>query len=191
MWSNTDKIMDTLQEIFMLMEKIEMEHMEMMKQDEKNVIETSLVSNLDLTGEYDKYKKAMQVLQAWTQKSSEDSYYAFFGKLWMYQRFVKKDLFGVSAQAQWMIGSLINMIIRCLSVLSLVLVIYTLFFISSESIVAEIIRTYSIRVACFGTALCITFFLPKNQLIFVVIRILISIVVWIILSTAVINNFWL
>ena len=92
MGTNSEKITDVLEDIFMLMEKIEINYLDDIKESEYSIVKDSFVSNVDITGEYGKYKKAQQVLKAWTAKSKDDNYYVFFGKIGLYQKFLWKEL---------------------------------------------------------------------------------------------------
>lgn len=93
MWSNVSRMTEILENVFKLMELIELNTLETMKQEELHIVTDSAISDIDISGEIDKYQRAQQVQAAWTAKSSDDSYYIFFGKAWLYQNFLKKDLF--------------------------------------------------------------------------------------------------
>lgn len=60
------------------METIETEHLDAMKEQEKQIFMSSSVSNVDVKGELDKFKKAQVVSDAGVEKSANDKYYAFF-----------------------------------------------------------------------------------------------------------------
>lgn len=92
MWSNVSRMTEILENVFKLMETIELTSLEEMKQEELHVMTDSVISDIDISWEIDKYKRAQQVSEAGTAKSSDDSYYIFFGKVWLYQSFLKKDL---------------------------------------------------------------------------------------------------
>ncbi|HMT01453.1 MAG TPA: hypothetical protein PKC14_03955 [Candidatus Absconditabacterales bacterium] len=89
--NNVDKMSILLEELFGVMEEIELEYLEVMKTNETKVMKNSLVSTLDVVSEYDKYKKAQKVTQAGVAKTYEDAYYAILGKGAIYQKFLQKD----------------------------------------------------------------------------------------------------
>ncbi len=94
MGTNIDKITDALEIIFGLMERIDLEYLEVQKEHEVAIMKDSLISDTDVVGELDKYNKAQKVQLAGTSKNAEDHYYIFFWKLWIYQKFLTKELFG-------------------------------------------------------------------------------------------------
>lgn len=92
MWTNREKVTETLEHIFGIMEQIDIQYLESQKAYEVKIMNDSLISNNDVAWELDKYNKAQKTHQAGTTKSSQDTYYIFFGKLWLYQTFLWKEL---------------------------------------------------------------------------------------------------
>lgn len=78
MGTNIDKITDALEIIFGLMERIDLEYLEVQKEHEVAIMKDSLISDTDVVGELDKYNKAQKVQLAGTSKNAEDHYYIFF-----------------------------------------------------------------------------------------------------------------
>lgn len=92
MWSNLEKATSVLEETFILMEGIETENLSQMKEEEQKIMNASIISNIDIIGELEKLKRANQTKQAGTKKNSSDLYYTYLGIVWLYQKFIIKDI---------------------------------------------------------------------------------------------------
>lgn len=92
MWSNLEKATSVLEETFVLMEGIETENLSQMKEEEQKIMSPSIISNIDIIGELEKLKRANQTKQAGTKKNSSDLYYTYLGIVWLYQKFIIKDI---------------------------------------------------------------------------------------------------
>lgn len=93
MWSNIEKATTVLEETFKLMEQIETANLSQMKEEEQKIMSASVVSNIDIISELEKLRRANQWEQAWTKKSSSDLYYTYLWIVWLYQKFILKDIF--------------------------------------------------------------------------------------------------
>lgn len=91
MGSNTSKMRSLISDSYRLMEEIEMEYLDQQKISETGVIANSVVTHLDLVREYEKYEKAQKVKKGKLDKTPSDTYYIFFGKIGMYQKFLGKE----------------------------------------------------------------------------------------------------
>ena len=92
MWSNLEKATNVLEEAFILMESIETQNLFQMKEEEQKVINSSVISNIDIVGELEKLKRANQTNEAGTKKRSSDLYYTYLWIAWLYQKFILKDI---------------------------------------------------------------------------------------------------
>lgn len=92
MWSNLEKATSVLEETFTLMESIETQSLSQMKEEEQKIMNSSVVSNIDIIGELEKLKRANQTNQAGTKKTSSDLYYTYLGIAGLYQKFILKDI---------------------------------------------------------------------------------------------------
>jgi uncharacterized protein YaaW (UPF0174 family) len=79
MGSNIEKATSVLEETFTLMEIIETQSLSEMKEEEEKIMSSSIISNIDIIGELEKFKRANQTEQAGTKKTSSDLYYTFLG----------------------------------------------------------------------------------------------------------------
>ena len=91
MGSNSSKMRALISDSYRLMEEIEMEYLDQQKVTEVTVIADSVVTHLDLVREYEKYEKAQKVKKGKLDKTPSDTYYIFFGKAGMYQKFLGKE----------------------------------------------------------------------------------------------------
>jgi hypothetical protein len=92
MWSNLEKATSILEESFILMESIETENLWKMKEEEQKIMNSSIISNVDIISELEKIKRANQTTQAGIKKNSSDLYYTYLGIAWLYQKFILKDI---------------------------------------------------------------------------------------------------
>lgn len=90
--TNSQKMTEILEGIYTLMESIDLDYLEYLKTNEFTVLKKSFVSNVDLEWEYNKYLKALKVWEVWINQNTQDRYYIFFWKRWVYQKFLQKDL---------------------------------------------------------------------------------------------------
>lgn len=92
MGSNVEKWIVLLEEVFGLMEKIEMQSMYKLKEQEQKIASNSVVSNVDIVSELEKLKRAQQTNQIGAKKTSSDLYYTYLGVVGLYQKFIAKDI---------------------------------------------------------------------------------------------------
>lgn len=92
MGSNIPKMRSLVSDAYKMMEEMEMQYLDQQKAAEATLIESSVVTHLDLIREYEKYEKAQKVKKGKLEKTPSDIYYIFFGKAGMYQRFLGKDI---------------------------------------------------------------------------------------------------
>lgn len=81
-----------MEEVFGLMEKIEMQSMYKLKEQEQKIASNSVVSNVDIVSELEKLKRAQQANQIGAKKTSSDLYYTYLGVVGLYQKFIAKDI---------------------------------------------------------------------------------------------------
>lgn len=91
MGSNSSKMRSLISDSYRLMEDVEMEFLDQQKVTEVSLIADSVVTHLDLVREYEKYEKAQKVKKGKLDKTPSDTYYIFFGKAGMYQKFLGKE----------------------------------------------------------------------------------------------------
>ncbi len=99
-----------LEQAFSLMEKVEMSEITTMKEEEQRVMSNSVISNIDIISELDKFKRAHDVQQAGMSQTASDIYYTLFGMSGLYQRFLAKDIVQSIRQLQQSIGNIVSLI---------------------------------------------------------------------------------
>lgn len=90
--SNVVKIRDLIGDLYKLMETAELIYLEEQKENEIQIAEWSIVTYLDIVAEREKYQKSKNMQKAWANKSWTDTYYMFFGTVWLYQKLLGKDI---------------------------------------------------------------------------------------------------
>ena len=73
-----EKSTQILEQVFKIMEKIELASINQMKMQEEQITDYSVVSNIDIVGELDKLKRAKQTNAAGMKKNNSDIYYTIF-----------------------------------------------------------------------------------------------------------------
>lgn len=97
MWKNVDKMAHMFENILLQMEKIEIEYLNKKRKEESSWIKYSVLSELDVLFEYDKYKRSKKVFK-WSSvsamnKTFDDYYYKTFGKSGVYMKLFLKDFY--------------------------------------------------------------------------------------------------
>lgn len=96
--TNVDKMLQLLEETLLLVNKLQNQYFTAIKMQEKPIRDWSIVTDVDVMQEYEKYERAKKVMQAWATKNKDDNYYIMFGKVGMYLRFLKKDIIEKSSK---------------------------------------------------------------------------------------------
>lgn len=126
MWSNMEKSTQILEQVFKIMEKIELASINQMKMQEEQITDYSVVSNIDIVGELDKLKRAKQTNAAGMKKNNSDIYYTIFWIVWLYQKFIAKDMMHKISKLQQIVTALIVETNIWLICISLIIVLYTI-----------------------------------------------------------------
>lgn len=90
--TNKAKMTEMLEQIFNLVEEINDEYFDFVKDQQKLVVKWSIVTNLNVIKEYDKYKKSLIVKELWISPSKDDNYYIFMAKAGILFRLLGKDI---------------------------------------------------------------------------------------------------
>ncbi len=121
MWSNLEKAISVLEETFVLMEDIETQSLSQMKEEEQKIMNSSVVSNIDIISELEKLKRANQTNEAGTKKNSSDLYYTYLGIVWLYQKFIVKDVINKLLQIRKILIYSIEYISFWITIISIIL----------------------------------------------------------------------
>lgn len=190
LWNNVDKMSILLEELFEVMEEVELEYLDTMKTNETKVMKDSLVSTLDVVSEYDKYQKAKKVTEAWVAKTYEDAYYAVLGKWAIYQKFLQKDFI---AQFQEIPSVLIKLYDYIDYFLLFALIEWCLLLMVWQDILKQPITPsryiYLIQLGAAGMVISLAKPLRNQKVIFLVLLLPITFLIWYWLQDFIISNF--
>jgi len=97
MWRNFDKIKETLDKLFLLMDKLHEEYLQYMIKNKQavNIFPNTVVTNIDTIREYHKFKQSQTVKYLGITQNKDDKYYIFSQKFWIIQRFLQDDLWNL------------------------------------------------------------------------------------------------
>lgn len=91
------------------MEEIELQIINDSKEEEIHLIKDSLISNVDILNEYNKWQKSSQIKKVGEKSTdSDDKYYLFFGKMGIYTRFLQKEYIHKLSQGNYITKALVN-----------------------------------------------------------------------------------
>lgn len=106
MGNNIEKATAILEETLALMEKIEMGLIFNLKEQEQQINQQSIVSNIDIITELDKIKRAKQTTEAGLKNKNSDLYYSYLGIVGLYQKFIAKDFFAKISEIKGLISNI-------------------------------------------------------------------------------------
>lgn len=92
MWRNDDKMSDLLEKIYDKSHEIETEYLDYMQKHKNYPIPNSIVTNIDIVTENQKYKKAKKIKEIGATRDADDNYYLSFEKTGLYAKLLIKDI---------------------------------------------------------------------------------------------------
>ncbi len=188
MWSNLEKATSVLEETFALMEKVEMTILSDMKEQETQVINSSVISNVDIITELEKIKRSNQTSQAGTKKNSSDLYYTYLWIVGLYQKFIIKDIFSKFSQLKGVVTSSIAYIEFGLLSCNVLIGLYLFSLLMNNNINHNIlISMITLWIAWIVRKLPIT--VRKSSFMMNIIYIILAIIIIIIIQRMIIINF--
>lgn len=95
MWQNIEKLVTVFENVVRFMENVELAYVDAMKSQEKLTLKDSMILDLDIVAEYEKYRKALKITElskVWkASKSSDDYYYWIFKKFGIYMKMLARE----------------------------------------------------------------------------------------------------
>ncbi len=164
-WTNADKMTQLLEDVFIFMEKLELQYIDFLKEQETKVRPTSNVSDVDVSSEYEKFQRAKKIAQSWAAKSRTDNFYIMFWKLWLFIRFLQKDLFSKTSKLLPVINWFAKFIEYIILFLIIEITIYSLIFWKDQ----KSMLVYLINVGCLWFAMTATKILKFDNMITTII----------------------
>ena len=189
MWSNTEKIVQTLDKIFKIIDKVEQQNKENNQANASNIILNSEVSDLDVFNEYNKYKKAQRVHQTWASKNSEDNYYITTWKMWLFLRFIKKDFSLLFTESSNIVSWTLRFIQMMIIFLAMTLAVYILLQEINNSFITENVYWYLIKIWVLWFSMTITKIIQGNNLVMVALRFSITLLLYFVIINFINVNF--
>lgn len=188
MGSNTEKASSVLEQTLAIMEKIEIESINSMKKQEEVVLDTSVVSNVDVVGELEKLKRSKQVSDVGINKNKSDIYYTFFGIAWLYQKFIAKDIINKLLKFQELLSWLIWYMNFWIIWVSILIGIRAIFKNSQNIILSKETYKYIIMLGLLWLLWNIPTIFKNKKAIFIILSIIVAIWLLILIQQLLIIN---
>lgn len=190
MWRNDDKMAELLEKIYAKSDEIETEYLEYMQQHIYYPIPNSVVSNIDIITENQKYKKAQKIKEIWASRDADDNYYLSFDSAWLYIRLLLKDIKNNIQNLSWFFYNLFDYI----QLSAIFLIVYTAFILWTQNIYPPLSDSlynyvFLIHISVFGLILFYAQKLKKESMHRNIFLILTSIIISIILFRLLKVNF--
>ncbi len=130
--TNESRIRDAIWMLYHTLEEAELSILQEQKEHEVSVIKGSIVTYLDVLSEAERFEKSQKVSKAWAHKSGSDLYYGFLWTLWLYNKFLTKDIKNKSKNIVVIIDTLYTIfgmfVLMTMIWLALLQLVNTLFF---------------------------------------------------------------
>lgn len=188
LWTNITTLRDQINTLYDLMEKLELQHLESLKDDEIKILEWSVVSYLDLISEREKYRKTMTLQKAKASKWFW-SYYIFFGTLWLYQKLLGKDIKWKLTNIVIIVDWIYNILIMFVMMTIIWLVLLQLF--NSIAFKWSFFTSAFIDIWIMWVCSAILMKIKKPHIINLLITWPICILLYFLLHSIIYTNFWL
>lgn len=187
--SNISTIVQTLEKVFTLMEKIELEHINQLKKNEIKIFEESQVSNIDVKQELGNFKIAQVVNETGSKKSWSDKYYNFMGISGIYNKFLWKDITAHINSWNKSLNSLLD--ITKLTIIIVMIVLIWEIFLSKLlwRNYPEQVLMYLIHLGSLAIPLHIIHHYRSEKPLYIIGQIILIILLYFLLTTLLIVNF--
>lgn len=188
-WSNIDKMKQEMEEVFILMQKLENDYIIAIRPYQENINQNSVITNIDVVNEYNTFVRANNAKKANTQQNRKWVYYSTVGELWIYLKFLWKDMTSKVSNVPNIIAGLWNIIEY--TILSLA-IIYGIYIIFNKLLAIETsLDLYKslVYVGAIGFSISITKVLKSNNIVMMFLRIWASFVVYYFLMNWIVTNF--
>lgn len=188
MWSNIEKATSILEETFTIMEKIENQSLISMKEEEYRIMNESIISNIDIISELDKLRRANQWNQAGTKKNSSDIYYTYLWIVWLYQKFIVKDMLHNLLEVRKVLTQGIEYIWFWISSIVTIFWLLFIYHIINNTLTQNILLIM-IYIWLLGLSWELPFAVRKSSFFMSIIYIILAIIISIVIQKLLITNF--
>ena len=188
MWRNDDKMSELLEKIYDKIDVIETEYLDYMQKNISYPIENSIVTNIDIISENQKYKKSKKIKAIWAKRDADDNYYLSFESLGIYIKFLFKDLKGRTNKIQEFVGHLFWYL--DIAILAMLVVMSFVFWFNKVSYALDenlYHYVFLLKIALFGLVLFLFQKIKKTtvyaNIIFLIISVIITVVLFWLIKT--------
>lgn len=110
MWTNSEKIKDSLDKLFSKIEEMEQDYYKILKRNWEKVFQESVITHFDILKEDYKLQYAKNKNKAWLSINTNDQYYLIFWKLWVFGNFLKTDLLNKAVDLDTIVKKIYDLI---------------------------------------------------------------------------------
>ncbi len=110
LWTNTEKIKVVANEIIVLLNTIQKQQIDELKENEYLILEDSVVTNVDVAREVQRWEKAEEIKQVGGATTKNDKFYISLWKSWIYLKFLFKDMLKKISQVDTIVLALFNLL---------------------------------------------------------------------------------
>jgi len=187
--SNIEKMKQQMEDVFLLMQKLENDYIDAIRPYQENINKNSVVTNIDVINEYNIFVRSTKAQKANTQQNRDWIYYNTLWIYWIYIRFLQRDFLNKFSNIQNIFFGIWNTI----EWTTISLAIFCWFFIIFSSFfwyqIDLIIYKSLIYIWCVWFSISITSFLRKNNIIMIFVWILSSLIVYYFILNLIISFF--
>lgn len=110
MWTNSEKIKDSLDKLFSTIEKLEPDYYKILEKNWEKITEESVITYYNILKEDFNLQYAKNKSKAWLSITANNQYYLIFWKVWIFLNFLKIDLLNKAVDINKVIQKLYDMI---------------------------------------------------------------------------------
>jgi len=156
MWTNTEKMKDDIHQIFQIIENIENEYYDSLKENWKEILPDSLVTDLEISRELDRLENITKIKKLWLHIPYSWQDYSIFGRFGIVWKFLQRDfIYKISnlTNVFYSLYDLFELVIITMVFLLWVYIVINPLFLFSEDIIPVYFSLINL-----GTLWFITFF---------------------------------
>lgn len=176
---------NVLEDIFLLIDTIEQRYTSKIQEDSTPLFKGTTISDADLIKEHGARKKSQYVAKAGTTKTGSDNFYILMGKAGVFVNFIKKDMLKKTNNISDLIFELTDMIEFVLLFLAIDIgffIIYQQFLFGGTN---DSSFYHLVQIGILGFSFTATRFIKKKSLRMIILRIILSVALYIILTYAI------
>ncbi len=122
--TNLEKMRQHTNEIIIIIDELEKRKMHKLENFQKKIFKDSIVTDIDIAKEVQKYEKAKDIQQVWGVQNASDKFYTSLGKPWVCLKLVWKDFLHKLSKHEQVTLSVFRFIYSVLIITTLILGLY-------------------------------------------------------------------